>query len=119
MESPRFKILSLPWFDAFGNFYRYFFNLLEICCLHFLSMQTTKLQVFMKQRIICKLWKQLSFQIPIIIEKRDYKTTPTRRRELQRFTSKGDLNTILAATGLYLLIPHSFHYSAFCESEYF
>ena len=66
-EVARFKILSLPWFESYVNLYRYFYSLLEICCWHFLSMLTTKLQLFMKQQKIYKVWKQPTFQIPVQI----------------------------------------------------
>ena len=32
IEVARFKILNLPWFDAYVNLYWYFYSLLEICC---------------------------------------------------------------------------------------
>ena len=35
-EVARFKIWSLPWFDAYVNLKLYFYSLLEICCWHFL-----------------------------------------------------------------------------------
>ena len=45
-----------------GKFVLVFFSLLEICCWHFLSMQTTKLQLFMKQKKYLSFGNNLAFK---------------------------------------------------------
>ena len=56
--------------DLYWNFN----YLLVIFCFHFLTSQTTKLQLFIKQRMMCKLWTQPSFHLIFFIVDAHFRT---------------------------------------------
>ena len=61
----RFKRLSLPWFDT-CKFVLVFVSSSRILFTFSVNTnKTTTLQLFIKQRLISKFWKQPRFEIPV------------------------------------------------------